>query len=147
MVTATFPVIQSLLGFTGVQITAGWAFHIKGQWRSKSRAESDPGHAASCSRYRHITWRFLPAHINLSPGLYQCVLLHMVQCISAGGCVWVCLIRGSDWRTRGHSTVLSWFDHDLMLQSVFLEVQCWDLLRYDTTSVYNLLWLFLCFSP
>lgn len=39
-VTATFPVI---LGFEGAQIAAGWAFHIKGQWKAKSRTRGSRG--------------------------------------------------------------------------------------------------------
>lgn len=64
-----FSIMESHLGFGEARITAGWAFHIKGQMKFKSSAGRESLAcdlaAASCFRYCHITSRI---HTNLIPG-------------------------------------------------------------------------------
>lgn len=38
-----FSIMASHFGFSAARITAGWAFHIKGQMKFKSSAEREPG--------------------------------------------------------------------------------------------------------
>lgn len=95
-----FPVIESLLGFSGGQITAGWAFHIKDRWKSKSRRRRrrTPGMRVGSRCMFQISSHHmkipLSAHINLSvgrlrPGVHPCVCVLSVYQQEVGVCFFV----------------------------------------------------------